>query len=284
MSIAYHCKWANRLSALFTFSAEEKFDYRFHRKWLDSYWYISVLIAIVYVCCIFLGQEWMKRRKAFNLRKPLAVWNASLAAFSMCGTIRMVPELLCVIITKGFFASICNNSYVNDVRIQFWLWLFTWSKVVELGDTIFIVLRKQKLIALHWIHHTLTLISCFYVFGEMAASARWFASMNYVVHSYMYAYYSLKALQIRVPRCISMVITCSQIAQMITGLFINYLTSRMKINGTPCQISMETSRIGFSLYLIFSCLFLNFFIGTYISRPMTLKISVTSGSKSILDS
>lgn len=32
----------------------------------------------------------------------------------------------------------------------FWGWLFTLSKMVELGDTIFIVVRKQELIFLHW--------------------------------------------------------------------------------------------------------------------------------------
>jgi elongation of very long chain fatty acids protein 6 len=45
--------------------------------------------------------------------------------------------------------------------------------LAELGDTAFIVLRKQKLINLHWIHHVLTLCYCFFVFADQPGTARW---------------------------------------------------------------------------------------------------------------
>ena len=42
-------------------------------------------------------------------------------------------------------------SYIENDRVSgFWSSLFVLSKVPELGDTIFIVLRKQPLIFLHW--------------------------------------------------------------------------------------------------------------------------------------
>lgn len=40
----------------------------------------------------------------------------------------------------------------------FWATMFVLSKVPELGDTIFIVLRKQPLIFLHWYHHATVLV------------------------------------------------------------------------------------------------------------------------------
>lgn len=49
------------------------------------------------------------------------------------------------------FIDSIKNSYIEQDRVcGFWTWLFVLSKLPELGDTIFIVLRKQPLIFLHW--------------------------------------------------------------------------------------------------------------------------------------
>ena len=53
----------------------------------------------------------------------------------------------------------CVGSYVPNSSVSsLWTYLFTMSKVPELMDTVFIVLRKQPLIFLHWYHHITVLI------------------------------------------------------------------------------------------------------------------------------
>ncbi|CAG2177365.1 unnamed protein product, partial [Oppiella nova] len=75
--------------------------------------------------------------------------------------------------TKGFTASFCQSDYYKDSRLNWWYLLFVWSKVIELIDTLFILLRNGKLLTLHWVHHVLTLCYSWYVFGDVPATARW---------------------------------------------------------------------------------------------------------------
>ena len=145
-------------------------------------------------------------------------WNLVLAVFSILGAARTLPEFIFTFRTHGIYHSLCVprspvhctshqtwqlafysiwiSSFIENDRVSgFWTWMFVLSKVPELGDTIFIVLRKQKLIFLHWYHHVTVLIYCWYSFSQYTAPARWFVVMNFIVHSIMYSYYFLKALR-----------------------------------------------------------------------------------------
>jgi hypothetical protein len=77
------------------------------RRWMERNWMLSVYASVVYVCLIFLLQHWMKDRPAFKLRKALVVWNIMLAAFSIFGFLRTVPELMYINSFYGFHLSIC---------------------------------------------------------------------------------------------------------------------------------------------------------------------------------
>ena len=79
---------------------------------------------------------------------------------------RVVPERWYVVHTHGWVHSVCAlESYTGPVA----LWgscLFVLSKIALLGDSVFIVLRKQDLHAVHLWHHISTLVYTWYMTGE----------------------------------------------------------------------------------------------------------------------
>lgn len=166
------------------------------------------------------------------------------------------------------FADYIKYSYIEQDRVAgFWTWLFVLSKLPELGDTIFIVLRKQPLIFLHWYHHITVLIYSWFSYSEYTSSARWFIVMNYCVHSVMYSYYALRAMRYKPPRFISMVITSMQLTQMIVGCTINlWANDYLKTaHNSPCHISPLNIKLSIAMYFSYFVLFAHFFYSTYLS-------------------
>jgi len=145
--------------------------------------------------------------------------------------------------------------------------MFVISKVYELGDTIFIVLRKQPLIFLHWYHHISVMIYVWYSYTDHTSPGRWFMVMNYTVHSFMYTYYAARAMRFHVARWVNKFITSIQISQMIMGIIINVSIYRVKTQGGRyCQQSFENIKYCSLMYLSYFCLFTYFFYITYIQK------------------
>lgn len=172
---------------------------------------------------------------------------------------------MCLGPKSWFFFSVC--SFIEQDKVSgFWTWLFVLSKLPELGDTIFIVLRKQPLIFLHWYHHITVLMYSWFSYTEYTASARWFIVMNYCVHSLMYSYYALRAMRFHPPRFISMLITTLQLTQMVIGCAINvWAHSFIQTPGRSCNISPMNIKLSIAMYFSYFVLFARFFYVTYLS-------------------
>ncbi|XP_043534956.1 elongation of very long chain fatty acids protein 6-like isoform X2 [Chiloscyllium plagiosum] len=146
---------------------EKQFDERGAIEWMQENWSKSFLFSAVYAALIFAGQYYMRERKKFELRKPLVLWSLTLALFSILGAFRTGWYMWHVLYTSGFKQSVCDQSFYNGPVSKFWAYAFVLSKAPELGDTMFIVLRKQKLIFLHWYHHITVLLYSWYSYKDM---------------------------------------------------------------------------------------------------------------------
>lgn len=81
-------------------------------------------------------------------------------------------------------------------------------------DTFFIVLRKQPLIFLHWYHHLSVVLYSWFSYAETTGSARP-VYRNELPCSIMHSYYTLKAMQYKLPKNLAVMVTTLQIVQMM---------------------------------------------------------------------
>ncbi|KAH8070212.1 very-long-chain 3-ketoacyl-CoA synthase [Aureococcus anophagefferens] len=145
----------------------------------------------------FLGAMWLPRLRALR------------TAPILLGNLRAFP----------FRRSLCHAAADDWGRgaAGLWVQLFILSKFAELADTAFIVLRKKRLLFLHWYHHLTVLLYCWHSYATEAPHALYFVAMNYAVHSLMYAYYGLMAVDAKPAWFLPEVVTGAQISQMVAG-------------------------------------------------------------------
>jgi len=249
------------------FRFEDELHQKYVYSWFQHHWLLPYLSATLYILLVFGGRWWMKSRDRYTLRYPLALWNFSLALFSTIGAIRVCPRLLSTLSSEGFQNTVCDNSWKNDDIVTAWGFLFVLSKIPELGDTAFIVLRKQPLIFLHWYHHVSVIFFTWNTLSVFEAPGVWFAGMNYAVHSVMYSYYCLRALGFRVPRTTAMLVTILQITQMFMGTYITLHVLYTKTQTQQvCHVSPGYLTLSLVLYSSYVVLFANLFYKSYFAR------------------
>ncbi|XP_057885663.1 elongation of very long chain fatty acids protein 3 [Melospiza georgiana] len=260
----------SELQPLGEYDFEKNFNHRAARKWMEENWQKSLTISVIYLILIFGIQHFMKERRPFKLRGPLILWSFSLSLFSLVAACRIWKQLAFLVLTKGFKQSVCSQSFYVHPVSKLWIYLFGLSKFVEMGDTLFIVLRKKKLIFLHWYHHIFTMILSWYGYKTMVAGAGWSTALNLSIHVVMYFYYSVAAMGIRVPSSITMLITTSQIVQIIGYVVMNIFIFFWK-DDKFCQYTWPLLLLSSGFYTSLLVLFSNFFVKTYLSNTQKSK-------------
>ena len=133
--------------------------------WAREHMRLPVVLVVLYLGFIFGVRHFMRSREPFDLRRAQIVWNTMLSVFSFWGAFRTAPLLYALITSPpgggdGFFKSYCGDPsfYGEKGAPALMMGLFIFSKVPELGDTVFIVLQKRKLLFLQWYHHITVLL------------------------------------------------------------------------------------------------------------------------------
>lgn len=237
-----------------------RFELEWHKnplsQWMYDNFYLCVILSVLYVVLVFAGQRFMAKREAFDLRGPLIAWNGFLTVLSWVMALRLAPALVQRIIHWDIVDTFCDRSFINGPT-GFWMMIFSLSKVPELLDTAFLVLRKKPVILLHWYHHFTVLLYTWYSYMVDMPAGLWFGAMNSVVHAFMYFYY-FETAQGKKPKW-NMVLTLGQIIQMVIGSTISaYDLTR----SAPCA-PMIPLYTGLAMYFSYFCLFAHLFYQSY---------------------
>lgn len=235
------------------------------RVWIQERFPLTLQVSTAYVCVVFGIRYLMRNRVPYSLFVPLNVWNAFLAVFSILGTLNLTGEFVGTLWNEGFQSSYCHTRNYTHGNNGYWVWLFIVSKMFELVDTIFLVLRKRPLLFLHWYHHILTMMYAFYSYPITPGFNRWGIYLNYFVHSYMYTYYFLRSMKIRVPGPVAKFVTTIQIWQFIISVgILMHLAWLVYGKKVACDLDSGVFTFAVCMDVSYLILFINFFLHAYV--------------------
>ncbi|GJQ85719.1 hypothetical protein Trydic_g13408 [Trypoxylus dichotomus] len=154
--------------------------------------YLVGLLATYFYCVLDLGPKLMEKRKPFNLDKVLLAYNAIQVVY--CSTLLYFATRY-IAPYYNFRCEPCDYSDsfrgVLSAKLTWWYFL---SKVIDLLDTVFFVMRKKnnQITFLHVYHHggmvLLTWIGARFIPGGSSLTLGY---LNCIVHVVMYSYYFL---------------------------------------------------------------------------------------------
>jgi len=251
---------------------------------------VPILTSIIYLSIVFGGTKYMQDRTRYSLRNSLCWWSSLLALYSMLALYRTSFVIAKTFKLNGVRGVVCSNDeFYNDSISAFWSATFVVSKFFELIDTVFIVLRKQKLIFLHWYHHISVLWFVWITYRGFYSGGLVFMALNLFVHSLMYSYYAIRAYGLKPPRFVNKIITSLQIFQMVVGTFsvfaIKYWESAPSIENSPfCKTSELHFYFGSFMYFSYFVLFMHFYYISYIDKASKYEPRRTETPKNNLQS
>ncbi|XP_068017012.1 very long chain fatty acid elongase 4-like isoform X3 [Melanerpes formicivorus] len=194
------------------------------------------LLFASYLSVVKLGPLYMRQRKALELRGLLIAYNLTMMALS-------------------------SYMFYEMARVCWW---FFFSKVIELLDTVFFILRKkqEQVTFLHVYHHGTMLFNWWSGVKYVPGGQAFFIGMlNSFVHIFMYGYYALASLGPQMHRYLwwKRYLTIMQLCQFVA---IAAHSSYNLFTECPFPDGFNTAVFLYILSLI--ALFLHFYYRTYL--------------------
>ncbi|XP_078508742.1 very long chain fatty acid elongase 4-like [Lissotriton helveticus] len=232
--------------------------------WLLVYSPVPVaLIFSLYLLVVVFGPRMMQNREPLKLTSVLITYNFALVSLS----VYMFFEFL-VTSLRANYSYLCQPvDYSHSelgLRMARVCWWFFFSKVIELLDTIFFILRKKfdQISFLHVYHHATMIFNWWSGVKYVAGGQSFFIGMlNSFVHIFMYLYYGLAVMGPRMQKYLwwKRYLTIMQLSQFVA------IAAHSSYNlFTDCDFPDGFNSIVFIYIVSLILLFSNFYIQTYL--------------------
>ncbi|GAB1601709.1 elongation of very long chain fatty acids protein 4-like [Argonauta hians] len=238
----------------------------------------TLALSALYLLIVWSGPLYMQKRKPFVLKWPLFVYNMILILLNF----HICFELLVASYRAGYnylCQPVTYSTDPNEMRIAKAIWWFYISKLIEMLDTIFFILRQknQQITFLHVYHHV-TMFPIWWIGTKWVAGGQSFlgALLNSLIHVLMYSYYGLSALGPSVQKYLwwKRYLTILQLIQFVVGMC--HATQSL-VFGCNFPVWMHWALIFYGASLLL--LFLNFYYRSYILKKKSKKKNGSSNSK-----
>ncbi|XP_071117264.1 very long chain fatty acid elongase 4-like [Haliotis cracherodii] len=220
-------------------------------------------ILLLYILVVLHGPRMMEQQKPFNLRWLLVGYNFSMVALSFWIFVRTLQMAI-----RGRFSLVCQPIDYTDrpdaIEALYVGWLFFFSKIIELIDTVFFILRKKnsQITFLHVYHHTSIVVVTWSGMKWVSGGQSFvYPLLNSLVHVVMYLYYGLSAIGPSMQKYLwwKRYLTMFQLTQFVLMLVhagVNFFVE--------CDFPKLFDKLLFTYAASIMALFLNFYFRAYI--------------------
>jgi elongation of very long chain fatty acids protein 7 len=230
----------------------------------------TLIITVLYLAMVAYGPGIMKDRKSFNLNGIMKIYNLTTCLTSGY----LVHEYL----MSGWLFDYSFGCQPVDysqnpkaLRMVNTCWLFFFTKIVDLLDTVFFVLRKKnnQLSFLHVMHHGIMPISCWVALKFVPGGFGTFSCLlNSGIHFIMYFYYFLSSFgdTFRPYLGWKKYLTAMQMIQ-----FLMIMVHSSQLLFIKCDFPIGWCYWGCSYLVVFLIFFGNFYIKSYSKKSKDSK-------------